>query len=230
MARAATARTVEPTSPATPTWAGLLLALGVPLGYAFLIGPFLAKTGAQPATRAGVGYAVMLAVAGTVLAITAVAERRPLSTIGVRRPSLRLLGAAVGIGVVLSLLVPLAAVIATAVGGGPSDVGDVAVGTGLVILGLGVLTSAVTEEIIFRGYALERLIEATGRTWLAAMISLAAFVAIHLPTWSLQHVIGVVLPLGGALTALYLWKRSLPFVIAVHLVVNAPLLALAVVN
>jgi hypothetical protein len=70
----------------------------------------------------------------------------------------------------------------------------------------------------------------TGRTWIAVAVSLAAFVALHLPTWSLPHVLGIVLPMGAVLTGLYLWKRNLPFVITVHLTFNAPLVVLALAD
>jgi len=48
-----------------------------------------------------------------------------------------------------------------------------------------------------------------------------------LPNWSLAHVLGVVLPLGAALTSLYVWKRNLPFMVTVHFLVDAPLFVLA---
>jgi membrane protease YdiL (CAAX protease family) len=93
----------------------------------------------------------MWTVAGAVLAITVLGERRPLSSVGLRRPSMRLLATGVGIGVGLSLMVPLVVVVVTAAGGEASDVTDVAAQTGPGLLALGVLTSAVTEEINFRG-------------------------------------------------------------------------------
>jgi len=211
----------------TAATAGVVCALAVPLVYHLLIDPYLVVDIAEPAERAVVGYAVWWLLAGALLAVTLFAERRPVSSVGMKRPSLRLLGLAAVTGVALSLLVPLVAVVLDAAGGGPSDVTDVAADTVLWVLAAGVVTAAVTEEVVFRGYALERLMEWTGRRWLSAAMSLAVFVAIHVPGWSPAHVVGVVLPLGAALTGLYLWKRNLPFVITVHLVVNAPLLVLA---
>ena len=207
--------------------AGVVCALAVPVVYHFLVDFHLVVGIAGPADRAVVGYAVWWLLAGALLAVTVFAERRPVSTVGMKRLSLRLLGLAAVTGIALSLLVPLVAVVVDAAGGAPSDVSDVAADTALWVLAAGVVTAAVTEEVVFRGYALERLVEWTGRRWLSAVISLSVFVAIHVPGWSPAHVMGVVLPLGAALTVLYLWKRNLLFVITVHFVVNAPLLILA---
>ena len=207
--------------------AGLACALAVPLVYHFLVDPYLVVDLAGSAARAVVGYVFWWLLAGSLLAVTVFAERRPLSSLGMKRLSLRLLGLAAVAGVALSLLVPLVALVIDAAGGGPSDVTEVAADTVLWVLACGVVTSAVTEEVVFRGYVLERLIDWTGSRWVGAVTSLAAFVAIHVPGWGPAHVVGVVFPLGAALTGLYLWKRNLPFVIVVHLLVNAPLLVLA---
>jgi len=207
---------------------GLVFALVAPLVYALVVDPYLLSSGVGLNGRAVIGYVVMWSVSGAVLALTVFGERRPLSTVGFRPLPLGLIGVAVGAGVFLSLLVPVLSLFVEAIAGvGPSDVMDTGRGTAVWILAVGVVTAGVTEEILFRGYAIERLIERTGRPWLSCLISLAVFVAIHLPNWSVAHVMGVVLPLGLALTVLYLWKRNLPLVIVVHLLIDAPLIFLA---
>ena len=205
---------------------GMLCALAVPLLYAFVVGSY--GVNALDATgRAVVGFVVMWTLAGALCAFTVFVERRSLSTIGIKPLSLRLFAVAVVAGVALSLLVPLVSVLVTAVGGGPSDIPQVADDNPLWVLGLGVVTAAVTEEVIFRGYLLERLMEVTRNRALSAFVSLAAFVVIHVAAWTFTHVLGVVLPLGAALTGLYLWRRNVPLVITVHFFVNAPLLFLS---
>ena len=207
--------------------AGVGCALAVPLLYHFLVEPYLVVDIAGSTGRAVVGYIFWWLLAGSLLAATVFAERRPVSSLGIKRLSLGLLGLAALVGVALSLLVPLVALVIDAAGGGPSDVTEVAADTVPWVLAAGVFTSAVTEEVVFRGYMLERLIDWTDQRWMSALTSLAVFVAIHVPGWGPAHVVGVVLPLGAALTGLYLWKRNLPFVIVAHLLVNAPLLVLA---
>lgn len=215
--------------PSTVTTIGLVVALVAPLIYTLILDPYLFGEDFDPTSRALVGYVVMWSLAGTVLAFTVFGERRPLTTIGFRPLSLPLIAVGVGAGVAMSLLVPLLSVVAdVVVGTGPSDVVDLATQTPIWVLTAGVVTAGVTEEILFRGYSIERLIALTGRPWLSGLTSLAAFVTIHFPTKSVTHVLGVVLPLGLALTALYLWKRNLTLVIIAHLLVNAPIIILAI--
>ena len=97
----------------------------------------------------------------------------------------------------------------------------------LLVLGVIVLTASVTEEVLFRAYPLERVARLTGNMWLAAILSVAAFVAFLLRGWNMAHVWGAVLPLGAILTALYAWRRNLPFVIIVHFFIDLPLVLIA---
>lgn len=71
-----------------------------------------------------------------------------------------------------------------------------------------VTRAAVAEELLFRGYPMERIAELSGRRWLAAVISWAAFTYAHLSSWGWAQL--VVAGYGGiVLTALYLWRRNL---------------------
>ena len=71
-----------------------------------------------------------------------------------------------------------------------------------------VTRAAVAEELLFRGYPIERITELSGRRWLAAMISWAAFTYAHLSSWGWAQL--VVAGYGGiVLTALYCWRRNL---------------------
>ena len=90
-----------------------------------------------------------------------------------------------------------------------------------------VLTASVTEELLFRAYPIECLTRLTGSRWPGAVLSLAAFGAFHLLGWNVGHVVGVVLPLGAVMTGLYLWRRNLVFVIMTHVVLNLPIVLIA---
>jgi membrane protease YdiL (CAAX protease family) len=83
-----------------------------------------------------------------------------------------------------------------------------------------VLTAGITEEIMFRGYPIERLLEMTGNLWLAAAIPLAVFVFAHLSAWSLGHLVGVFFG-GAVLTGLYLWQRDLIACIIAHTLIDS---------
>jgi membrane protease YdiL (CAAX protease family) len=83
-----------------------------------------------------------------------------------------------------------------------------------------VLTAGITEEIMFRGYPIERLFDMTGNLWLAAAIPLAVFVFAHLGTWSLGHLVGVLFG-GAVLTGLYLWQRDLVACMIAHALIDS---------
>ncbi len=156
-------------------------------------------------------------------------EGLPLSSIGWSRPKNGWIVQALVIGVLLSVAVPLLTVLANAVLPAPAE-GGIEATTATIPAGLlffSVLTAAVTEEVFFRGYAIERLERLTGRTWIAGLISLFFFVIAHAGGWNLTHILGVVLPLGATLTVLYVWRRNLPFVMIAHFLVDFPLVLMA---
>jgi len=139
---------------------------------------------------------------------------------------------AIGLGILLSLLVPVFTLLVNAVFP-PSDTGTITQVTSNFswwILLLSVLTAGITEEILFRGYPLERLHEITGNKWISGVISLIFFVAIHATGWNIAHIIGVVIPLGIILTGLYFWQRNLLFVMIVHVFIDLPLVFIALLT
>jgi membrane protease YdiL (CAAX protease family) len=81
---------------------------------------------------------------------------------------------------------------------------------------VGLITrAAVFEELYYRGFAIERLSELTGRRWLAALISLLMFTVAHLDYWGWAHVF--VAGFGGlVLTVLYLLRRDLGATMLAH--------------
>lgn len=89
------------------------------------------------------------------------------------------------------------------------------------------ITATFTEEVLFRSYAIERISMLTGKRWLAALVSLTAFVVLHALAWDIVHVLTVVLPGGVILTAIYMWRRSLWVVMIIHGIHNLPLVLLS---
>lgn len=88
-------------------------------------------------------------------------------------------------------------------------------------------TAGVTEEVPYRGYAIERLAALTGSPILAGAVSVVAFVAAHYgEVWDRSSLPRLAQP-AVLLTVLYLLTRSLPVVIAVHTLNNAVGLLLA---
>ncbi len=88
------------------------------------------------------------------------------------------------------------------------------------------ITASFCEEFLFRSYPIESLTLLTGNIWLGAGISLVAFVSLHLFNWDWIHVATFILPASILITGLYIWRRSLWFVVVIHAVLNLPLLFL----
>ena len=78
-----------------------------------------------------------------------------------------------------------------------------------------VLRAAVVEEILFRGYTIEKVRQLSGSAALAVMVSVVAFTAAHFTGWGLVQLI----PVFGAaliLALLYVWRRDLPSNMMAH--------------
>jgi uncharacterized protein len=156
------------------------------------------------------------------LAYILLVERRPLSSIGLKRPNwntaaLGVLGALVMVGGMAFIYM----VIYPALGLSASEPGMAAV-TALPfwLRVLIVVRAAVFEEMYFRGFAIERLTDILGSRWGAAAISFVAFTAEHLGYWGWAHL--MIAGFGGVvLTGLYLWRRDLGANIIAHLLTDA---------
>ena len=92
----------------------------------------------------------------------------------------------------------------------------------LAVLAL-ILSAAVFEEVLYRGYPLERLTELTGRAWVALVVTVPLFLAPHIvffsPSWLLYQASGTV-----ALYVLFVWRRNLIACMLLHLAINLPIL------
>jgi uncharacterized protein len=89
-----------------------------------------------------------------------------------------------------------------------------------VALGL-VLTTAMTEEILWRGYVVERLAAWVGPV-AAATFGLAVFSVSHVSFFGASWLV-TNLPGAAALYVLLLWRRNLWAAIACHLILNIPI-------
>jgi membrane protease YdiL (CAAX protease family) len=161
------------------------------------------------------------ALALLLLAIVVFWERLPLASIGLVRPTPRALafGALVTVGLIA--LADVAQMIVETVG---VQMDDRQAGflLGLPVwLQMAVSASAgFTEEVMFRGYPIERLTRLTGRRWLGALIPMIIFGALHAPFWGWPH--ALIAGLSGLwLTLLYLWRRNLWTNIAAHALMDA---------
>lgn len=208
---------------------GLSLSLVAPVIFILFIIPIFIKPNVNEPFSTLVSFGIFWGLAFAVLVFTRVIENLPLTTIGWKPLSWKSALLAIGLGILLSLLVPVLTLLVSAIFP-PSNSGtiaQVASDFSWQVLLLSVFTAGVTEEILFRGYALERLQELTGDKWISGLISLVFFVVVHTTGWDIAHIIGVVLPLGIIMTGLYFWQRNLLFVMIVHTVINLPLVFMA---
>lgn len=148
------------------------------------------------------------------------AEGRDLGSIALRRPSGKDLQWAmtfwavstVASGMLHQLLPPP-----------PSTGMDTVLQLSLPVIVALIFTTAITEEVLFRGYSIERLSELTGHRSLAVALSFGLFLLPHVaffgPQWLLYHGTSVVL-----LYVLYVWRRNLWACMIMHLLGNSLLL------
>jgi membrane protease YdiL (CAAX protease family) len=152
-------------------------------------------------------------------------ERQPLSSIGFRRPGIRniLIGIAAGI-VVFAGLAGIYLVILPALhfkeDPQVTQVMSLMLAKPLWRRLTLILRGTIAEEIIFRGYGIERLREITGSFSIAGIISCTVFALEHLGVWSWGHVI-IAGFAGAILTLLYIWRRNLWVNMIAHFVPDA---------
>jgi len=158
-----------------------------------------------------------LLAAASVLAITLYWEHSPLTSVGIisitRKDILwGFIGFAVGI-LTFAVTSPMVA----ALGLSTTASGITVLGTVPIIERVAiVLTAGITEEIIFRGYFIERLSDFSNRLWVGAVISYFAFVIPHVSIWG----IGGTIQIGAwalVVTALYVKRRRLSSCILMHI-------------
>ncbi len=167
------------------------------------------------------------ALAAALLFYVVIVEREKLSSIGFRKTgiggiALGLLAGVIiffGVGALLGVIFPIFHLKA-------NTATTASLTSAPLLYRIAIVTrAAVVEEIIFRGYGMERLKSLTGSWTIAAVVTLAAFTYAHLAGWGLAHLI-IAGSAGAALTLLYLWRRNLWINIAAHWVVDGAALIL----
>jgi len=78
-----------------------------------------------------------------------------------------------------------------------------------------VVTAGIFEEVLYRGYALERLTTIWRSKWAAAAVTVALFILAHLPVIGFAFLLPVAV-VSVLVTLLYLWKRDLILNMVAH--------------
>jgi uncharacterized protein len=196
-------------SPATSV--GLFVALVVPfLGYA--VGRLIFGV-AQSDARVVSGLVIHWVTLAGLIALIVFWERLPLTSIGLRPVRWWTIPAGLLAGVAITFL---SGALVTALRFG-SDAHYAAYLQSLpFILRLAlVVTAGVFEEVLYRGYAIERLTTIWHTQWAAAIVTVAFFILAHLPVIGFAYLPPVAV-VSVFVTLLYLWKRDLILNMVAH--------------
>ena len=148
-------------------------------------------------------------------------ERQSLSSIGIRKMEWQDVLWAIGgflLGAVSFIITtPLVSLLGLGTtGSGIAQLAQVPVALRVAI----VFTAGITEEILFRGYPIERFHSMSGRIFLGAGIAYLAFVLLHIPFWGLGGTIQIGV-WSLIVTALYVWRRNLLACMLMHILNDA---------
>ncbi len=192
-----------------PTIAGLSVALAGPPALAGL--SLAVATGRQGLGLHALLQAVLCALAVLVLFVVVRWERLPLASVGLRRPGWMTFATAAGLIAATCFLLPLVTTpLIRALGqeGAATGVARLSALPSWFLLFAGTTAGAV-EELLYRGYAMERLHAITGRLWLGAGIAAIAFGAAHIPFWGVGFSLAADLPFGVLMVFCYACRRDL---------------------
>lgn len=161
---------------------------------------------------------VLCAIAVVVILAVRRAERLPLASIGVRRPDVSTGLLAGGIVLVAYFVLPLLTTpLMAMLSLGGFDAGLDAIRRQPPWWRVCVaLTSGPIEEVLYRGYAVERLGTLAGRRWGGGVIAAVVFGLAHAPFWGLGPALAANLPFGLLMVAAYVWRRDVIANAAAH--------------
>lgn len=160
-------------------------------------------------------WAVILSV--LVLVVVSCVERLPFSSIGIRRLSLTDAILAVAFYILgwraYLLLGPLVGRLGLSFI--PIRVQD----SPPLLEWTSVIAASISEELVFRGYLIERVATLSGKVSIGAIFSCLLFAIWHFPLWGPRNVV-----LAGAwgvvIAVQYVWRRNLPASILTHLLTD----------
>lgn len=162
----------------------------------------------------------LLAFISLLVAVGAVAhygERVSMAEVGSSRVSWMSLPWAIALtGFFVFLFGPVSSAFLRYAGLGSFEAGIASLsGLPLWYLVLTISVVAAGEEWLYRGYAIERLAALSGSVGAGALISLIAFAIAHVPLWGVGPSL-TTLASGAVMTALYVWRRDVSFLVAAH--------------
>ena len=200
----------------------ICFSLVAPLLLMYFITPWLKPLVGQTAYMAiyEICFWVMALV---VLAVVLCWERESLRSIGLRGLTVKEGLLSLLVGMLLFVLVPTLGIFMERVLGIATSTMEIVAALAKYPIWFRALLSAragLVEEVLYRGYPIERVNRLTGRIWPGVLISLIIHTALHIPHLGIGHTVAVVFPLSTLLAGLYVWKRNLTLNIIVHFLID----------
>jgi len=168
------------------------------------------------------GQLAMWALLAFVLWIVLGVERRPLASIGLRPPGWRSLAWGLALAaLVMWVITPfnLWLLRVTGLRGYESTIAKFGEWP-LALQIFAVLTAGIVEEVLYRGFPLERIAEWSGSALVAGAVVVVVFALVHLPMWGPGPVLTFVVS-GAVVAGWYIWQRDLTATIVMHVIVDA---------
>lgn len=197
-------------------FAGLALSLGTASALT-LFGP---APQAELVTRL-TGEVMWWGAVAAVLLTIAFVERKPFASAGLRKPDRKELliavvaGTAIAAGAIFIFLALFPVLLLSISMSHVSNILRMPYWY-IVIM---VARIAVAEELLFRGYVIERIEELGFGRWAGAALSLAVYAAVHWSGWNPVESIATIF-IGAMLSALYLWRRNTYVNMIAHFIVT----------
>lgn len=174
-----------------------------------------AVIGLAPVGELAIQWGIVCTVTGMAIR----SEGQSFADIGFRRPSwLDTVYAFVTVIAVLLVFVfadPIVARLGLPVA---EAVGTMTTGVSIGVALAGAVTTGIVEEILFRGYPIERLLAYTDSSLLAGGLTWAIFTLAHAVVWPVGNLLQIA-AVAAILTAVYIRRRTLVPVISAHVLV-----------
>ena len=224
---------IAPDRPTRPASIYFTTFLGLAVGFSILLKPLgtllsslVESTGmAEYGRWSLISVAYQLLATAVILGIVVAVERKPLSSVGLRRPTL----SDVGLGLALFVAVEIAGAVfrLLLVFFFPNSMSNVASSQlnsfSSMPAGLGLFIAAaagISEEVAARGFAIDRLRIVTGRLGLAAGVALALDLAEHIPYWGWRYAIEIA-PMQLLFVLMYIWRKDIMACMIGHFLADA---------
>ncbi len=192
-----------------PTFVGIVIALFGPIALA----AWGDRIFGDPALMRALilGQMSLTAVAVVVLAIVLGWERMPLGSVGLHAPDWKTIASGLALAAVyMYVTAPLAQRIVAWTGLQPFA-GPFAAKLGAAprwYLVIAAINAGAVEELLYRGYAIERLAALTSSYFAAGALVTLIFSLAHLPHWGPGLALSTLIS-GSVGTAFYIWRRDL---------------------